>query len=606
MSQLLQVHIANQRLMKTASGENSPASPGLMVGSPGTLSPLSMGPSSPQGMPIPRRIGQDLQHGGWIMNNTGGIGLSGGTMINANGGGWNGNMMGDNSMEGLDIIPMGDMTMEGELSKLSMTVDEDDIFKMNRSELLGPTLAELNAPDADTLLDGLNFDDLYWPVDGSNHHAPEATPSPQTPAGSNPLDPDGDMFQIQPSSSFPPLGTHRLIGAGTSMPSGQQTLLEQTLLQPSLIMTDMKFNIHPSISHTPPPSNPQPSGSSGGGLRELLLRRELQNSLESPEASPLGQSLPRSMMCPSPNLTTRLSSSAPTSQGPNMWESWQQRREAVWQRRDPRPHLLSTGSLAEGGSTSSLSADVLSPGGGLSLSMDEGLDSDQLSDGDSSDDDSELSDTESTASGTRRERFFWQYNVQAKGPKGQRLVLAPTQEDPHVLQKPTDPVFSPLCHIQGIKHSGKARKGDGNDLTPNPRKLNAIGKELDRLNKVIAEMTPVSDLPNAVKTKSRKEKNKLAACRLKKKAQHEANKLKLYGLEQEHKRLMAAIEQSRQLIFSKIDGTLTDVSEPIAVKVERISKFGTRHRIGGHTTEFVNKVLERVKQGVPDGGISEL
>lgn len=96
--------------------------------------------------------------------------------------------------------------------------------------------------------------------------------------------------------------------------------------------------------------------SSGGGLRELLLRRELQNSLESPEASPLGQSLPRSMMCPSPNLTTRLSSSAPTSQGPNMWESWQQRREAVWQRRDPRPHLLSTGSLAEGGSTSSLSA----------------------------------------------------------------------------------------------------------------------------------------------------------------------------------------------------------------------------------------------------------
>ena len=38
------------------------------------------------------------------------------------------------------------------------------------------------------------------------------------------------------------------------------------------------------------------------------------------------------------------------------------------------------------------------------------------------------------------------------------------------------------------------------------------------------------------RTKSRKEKNKLAsrACRLKKKAQHEANKLKLHGLEEEH------------------------------------------------------------------------
>jgi hypothetical protein len=119
------------------------------------------------------------------------------------------------------------------------------------------------------------------------------------------------------------------------------------------------------------------------------LLRELQNSLDSPEegaTSPLGQSLPRSMLSPSSgSLPTRLSSSAPSGQGHNAWDAWQQRREAVWQRRDPRPHLLSTGSLAEGGSTSSLSADVLSPGGGLSLSMDEGFDSDQLTDQDSSD-----------------------------------------------------------------------------------------------------------------------------------------------------------------------------------------------------------------------------
>lgn len=49
-------------------------------------------------------------------------------------------------------------------------------------------------------------------------------------------------------------------------------------------------------------------------------------------------------------------------------------------------------------------------------------------------------------------------------------------------------------------------------------------------------MTPVSELPFNVRPKSRKEKNKLAsrACRLKKKAQHEANKIKLYGLEIEH------------------------------------------------------------------------
>lgn len=51
-------------------------------------------------------------------------------------------------------------------------------------------------------------------------------------------------------------------------------------------------------------------------------------------------------------FVSRLSSSAPTHLG----------LEQMWQRREPRPHLLSTGSLAEGqGSTSSLSGEILSP-----------------------------------------------------------------------------------------------------------------------------------------------------------------------------------------------------------------------------------------------------
>jgi hypothetical protein len=63
---------------------------------------------------------------------------------------------------------------------------------------------------------------------------------------------------------------------------------------------------------------------------------------------------------------------------------------------------------------------------------------------------------------------------------------------------------------------------------------------LDKLGKVINEITPVSELPFNVRPKTRKEKNKLAsrACRLKKKAQHEANKIKLYGLEHEHSKLI--------------------------------------------------------------------
>jgi hypothetical protein len=44
------------------------------------------------------------------------------------------------------------------------------------------------------------------------------------------------------------------------------------------------------------------------------------------------------------------------------------------------------------------------------------------------------------------------------------------------------------------------------------------------------------DTNNHEKVNLKREKNKIAsrACRLKKKAQHEPNKLKLYGLNQEH------------------------------------------------------------------------
>jgi hypothetical protein len=56
-------------------------------------------------------------------------------------------------------------------------------------------------------------------------------------------------------------------------------------------------------------------------------------------------------------------------------------------------------------------------------------------------------------SGSKKSRYFWQYNVQAKGPKGQRLVIKTQLEDPHVLNEVTDPVFSPSCSVRGIKVS---------------------------------------------------------------------------------------------------------------------------------------------------------
>lgn len=65
--------------------------------------------------------------------------------------------------------------------------------------------------------------------------------------------------------------------------------------------------------------------------------------------------------------------------------------------------------------------------------------------------DSGNEDNGTSKGGSKKERYFWQYNVQAKGPKGQRLVIKTQAEDPHVLNEVTDPVFSPTCSVRGIK-----------------------------------------------------------------------------------------------------------------------------------------------------------
>ena len=71
--------------------------------------------------------------------------------------------------------------------------------------------------------------------------------------------------------------------------------------------------------------------------------------------------------------------------------------------------------------------------------------------------------------GTKKEkRYFWQYNTQSKGPKGKRLCKSVNNLDPYNLTDFADPVFDPELNQSRYKHSGKARKGDGNDVKPNP------------------------------------------------------------------------------------------------------------------------------------------
>ncbi|KAH8278507.1 hypothetical protein KR018_004321 [Drosophila ironensis] len=356
-----------------------------------------------------------------------------------------------------------------------------------------------------------------------------------------------------------------------------------------------------------------PGGSSGFGSSASGNSTMGSSSNQTPSGPGVRKSFGYQGAADSSQLS-RLSSSAPTHLG----------LEAIWMRREPRQHLLSTGSLAEAESFSSLSTgSVLSPDG-VDFSQDDDDDnssenSDNYDDfssdnGGSGDEDETRTSTPNQLSGGKgKERFFWQYNVQAKGPKGKRLVFQSKLEDPHVLNEVTDPVFSPTCSVRGIKvykHSGKARKGDGNDLTPNARKLHNIGKELDKLSRTINDMTPVSELPFNVRPKSRKEKNKLAsrACRLKKKAQHEANKIKLYGLEIEHKRLMNGIAELKQALALKHrTKSLGESTEEVDQQIARIyATASSGIRIAGGSTDFVNKVLENMRGGMPNGGLEEL
>ncbi|XP_030035448.2 uncharacterized protein LOC115451302 [Manduca sexta] len=441
-------------------------------------------------------------------------------------------------------------------------MDDDDIFQVDKADLiLGPTLAELNA-NPDTLLDDLNFDDLLLPEESG--YCVQIGGAMSGSRGMNNVQINNTIPADSPCS---PYGRAQLAFSPASQHSSASSSFAQPVNQ----------------------------------LPELLLRMDGYSG-----EIALGQSVPASTVLPPYPISvkpqhTQLSSSAPTHLT----------MEQIWQRREPRKHLLSTSSLAEAGSASSLSGGLLSPGTG-EFSQDED-DRDVESDDDSdryedlsSDDSNDESETKQARMNAKKERFFWQYNVQAKGPKGQRLVLNKKSEDPHILNSVTDPVFSPSCSVRGIKHSGKARKGDGNDLTPNPRKLYLIGKELDNLGKVINDMIPVSELPFNIRPKTRKEKNKLAsrACRLKKKAQHEANKIKLHGLEQEHKRLLHGIKQMKHIISNRMTNSQNDVDWNS--HINNVVKTATEVNIAGKTSEFVNKILDNVKSGQNNGGINDI
>ncbi|XP_064181382.1 CREB3 regulatory factor-like isoform X2 [Anguilla rostrata] len=202
----------------------------------------------------------------------------------------------------------------------------------------------------------------------------------------------------------------------------------------------------------------------------------------------------------------------------------------------------------------------------------------------------------------RKRRYFWEYSEQLT-PSKQERVLKPSEWDRETLP-------SNLYQNNGLHHGKhavkKSRRTDVEDLTPNPRKLLQIGNELRKLNKVISDLTPVSELPLTARPRSRKEKNKLAsrACRLKKKAQYEANKVKLWGLNTEYDRLLLVVNGIKEEIVHRVQDLTDDSGTSMAEKLERlISETLVRSPVAGQTSDFVNQILENTAGGDPTGGL---
>ncbi|CAB3976615.1 CREB3 regulatory factor [Paramuricea clavata] len=153
----------------------------------------------------------------------------------------------------------------------------------------------------------------------------------------------------------------------------------------------------------------------------------------------------------------------------------------------------------------------------------------------------------------------------------------------------------------------KGRKSESEDMVPNPTKLLSIGRELDRLNKIISCLKPINEVPQHSRGRSRREKNKLAsrACRLKKKQQHEANKVKLHGLQSEQENLLFIIKDMKSEIVNRAQYPRKPGTQ-LNEKFKNMAKKAFAQQIAGHTTEFIREVLQEVARGNKTGGLTLL
>ncbi|XP_073319053.1 uncharacterized protein [Pagrus major] len=196
-----------------------------------------------------------------------------------------------------------------------------------------------------------------------------------------------------------------------------------------------------------------------------------------------------------------------------------------------------------------------------------------------------------------KRRCFWEYRRARETATKKKLG-----GDVHwSLSWSSSTLPSTLYRREGKKGRRKARKTDASDLTPNPQKLHNIGEQLQKLNAAIDGMGPVNDLPAVARARSRKEKNKLAsrACRLKKKAQHEANKIKLWGLNQEYENLLGALLRIKEVIRLRVESSEEEDTDErgMTQRLEDILRESSGPLVAGRTKDFVQRILAASASG---------
>ncbi|GFQ66343.1 protein CREBRF [Trichonephila clavata] len=98
----------------------------------------------------------------------------------------------------------------------------------------------------------------------------------------------------------------------------------------------------------------------------------------------------------------------------------------------------------------------------------------------------------------------------------------------------------------------------------------------------------------------------LKACRLKKKAQHEANKLKLFGLQQEQKCLLLYINEIKKLVRNKVRHFKQLKDESIIASMESLKLRKPVTKVAGCSADFVNNVLKIVASGDESGALKSV